>query len=344
MMSSQRTAATSAPQQAVVQATNIVVRQPPMFQQMQQAYDYNQIDRILFSSLSTGELQSLDMKMLHEIEQHQQDASSVFDLKDLHELAAQKPTPLSLSDMYKYASAATGTDCWSQRIRNAQFLHKELKIRMAQRAVDLLTLPHGLNEATPIRNVAHVYLKYLKKFEACPSPTNPEEEQRFTDMLQSMVLDRTSIPMAIARGVAAWQDDRREHLEFERMQEMEEALYRFFTARVGLRFLTEHHILSSPNLNLASRQKHAVVQGRSIKKQETHDYIGCIQKNCDPVYEIEQVMSEVTRQTLDCYGVCPKIQVVDCSTSDVEFTYVPHHLHYMLAELMKNSCRATVKR
>lgn len=56
-------------------------------------------------------------------------------------LASQKTTPLSLQNMYRYASVGKP----AQRLRNAQFLHRELPIRIAQRAVDLLTLPHGLN-------------------------------------------------------------------------------------------------------------------------------------------------------------------------------------------------------
>merc|ERR1712166_633156 len=94
-------------------------------------------------------------------------------------------------------------------------------------------------------------------------------------MLQSMVLERSSIPNAIANGVDTWMkteeansssavaegeggnnnnknsdgeiiDDDHKQKRKQRYVEMEDALYRFFTARVGLRFLTEHHILSNP--------------------------------------------------------------------------------------------------
>ena len=71
-------------------------------------------------------------------------------LEEIHALAALRPTPLRLADMYKYGRGAD----LKQRLRNAQFLHRELPIRIAQRAVDLLTLPHGLSTAEPIRKVA----------------------------------------------------------------------------------------------------------------------------------------------------------------------------------------------
>ena len=257
---------------------------------------------------------------------------------ELQKLASQKCTPLSLKDMYKYA---VDVNDLAQRLRNAQFLHRELPIRIAQRAYDLLTLPHGLSEALPIRQVAHVYLRYLEKFQNFPVPTTQKEEDDFTDMLQGIVLDRTAIPLAIARGVLAWREnDHRGALEFERMQEMEDALYRFFMARVGLRFLTEHHILSSPSRQASQQLRVA----QSCFNKDDEPFLGCIQTDCSPFREVRKVVAVVRRQTEDYYGLCPEIEVVDSTQDNAKFTYVPHHLDYMVGELLKNSCRATVRR
>jgi pyruvate dehydrogenase kinase 2/3/4 len=258
-------------------------------------------------------------------------------------------------------------------------LFLRLPVRVAQRAVDLLTLPHGLNEIPAVLQVAHVYLLYLEKFQDCPVPTNVELEDSFTDMLQSMILERSSIPNAIAQGVDAWmkaeieskndRDDTDEEFDdgtnkierMRRLKEMEDALYRFFTARVGLRFLTEHHILSSPirakkELNASSLSPLV----SSIEKRDNDDknaFLGCIQPNCCPYREVRKVVEAVRKQTMDYYGdgVCPAIEIVDGDIAARQeqqknrrkknnFTYVPHHLHYMVGELLKNSCRATVKR
>ena len=254
----------------------------------------------------------------------------IVDMEALEKLASQPPTPLRLKDMHMYA--CTGDP--AQRLRNAQFLHKELPIRMAQRAMDLLTLPHGLNETTHVRNVARVYLKYIEMFQQMAPPTTTEEEEAFTDMLQTIVLDRQSIPMSIAQGISSWSKANPD-IHPEHLQEMENALYRFFTARVGLRFLTQHHILSDPTRNNPDALEYA----------KTH--LGCIQTDCDPVEEIRQAIEQVRQQTIDCYGVCPVIELVDRKMMDDDkngsgFTYVPHHLQYMVTELLKNSCRATV--
>jgi hypothetical protein len=141
---------------------------------------------------------------------------------NVRRLAAKRPTPLRLADMFKYG----GTDTKEQRLRNAQFLYNELPIRIAQRAVDMLTLPHGLSEATNVRQVANMYLQYLQQLQQHPVPETEEQEDAFTDLLQSFVLDRTSIPLSIARGVAAWETNITQDSK-EAMQEMEDCLYRF---------------------------------------------------------------------------------------------------------------------
>jgi pyruvate dehydrogenase kinase 2/3/4 len=253
------------------------------------------------------------------------------DMVALEKLASQKPTPVRLKDMQLYACSPSDS---KQRLRNAQFLHKELPIRMAQRAMDLLTLPHGLNETIAVRKVASIYLKYIEMFQNTPPPTNMKEEAEFTDMLQNIILDRQTIPTSIAKGIASWYESNKD-IDPEHLQEMENALYRFFTARVGLRFLTQHHILSDVNRTPAGPLEYAKTN------------LGCIQVDFDPVEEIKNVIDQVTRQTIDCYGCCPEIELVDSSIVDKKkkksgFTYVPHHLQFMVTELLKNSCRATV--
>jgi len=269
------------------------------------------------------------------------------DMEALGNLASMRCTPLSLKDMYKYAVDFSNSE---QRLRNAQFLHKELPIRIAQRAVDLLTLPHGLSDSLSIRQIAHVYLLYLEKFQEFAVPTTPEEEDNFTDMLTSLVLDRSSIPNSIAKGVDEWLHVRPGSTgdildDDSRIQQMEDAMYRFFTARTGLRFLTEHHILSSPS----RREKCASLrrsQSTFLDEEDVDtDFLGCIQTDCDPSKEVRKVAWKIKRQTDDYYGMCPDIQIIDSTRkSDTKFTYVPHHLHYMVGELIKNSCRATVRR
>ena len=266
-------------------------------------------------------------------------------------IASRRATPLSLDNMFRYASAGDSGAARLQRLRNAQFLHRELQIRMAQRVIDLVTLPHGLSNTQQVRSVANIYLGYLKKFKDMPCPSDAAEEAAFTDMLSDLILDRTSIPATIARGVAVLKDNRREELNVRRLSEMEEYLNKFFTARVGLRFLIEHHVLSTKKETKKDelRLRQSCIEEIPLESEDDcdDDFLGCIQKDCDPVREARRVAAQVTRHCRDCYGIAPEVQILDCTGREderVEFTYVPHHLQYMLAELLKNSCRATVRR
>jgi len=302
------------------------------------------------------------------------DPNDLVDMDQLKRLASLKPTPLRLGDMYKFGASKDP----AQRLRNAQFLLRELPIRFAQRAYDLLSLPYGLSrESTPIRQVALMYTHYIRQFDDIPMPQTAEDEDRFTQFLHGLILDRTTIPTTIAKGLMEWSMDHEQQqrggddFELDRQQEMEDALERFFTARVGLRFLTEHHILSAPrnhptlynyvNAPDVVRQMEPMMSGIHEEAQtisdpnnnnnnnnndsEVKEDRGCIQYDCNAVLECQKVAQGVARQTEDCYGICPEIEIIDRQSKTAQvFTYVPHHLQYMLAELLKNSCRASVER
>jgi len=249
------------------------------------------------------------------------------------------------------------------RLRNAQFLHKELPIRLAQRVIDLLTLPHGLNQTRDVVSIANTYMQYLQQLRDFPMPTSAESEREFTSQLQSLVLDRHSIPMAIARGLQSLKDKRKAPIDSWRLREMEEALNRFFTARVGLRFLVEHHVLSGNDENsdalykrrletegildlLEEEEKQQQASSSHFESIED-EFCGAIQMNCDPIKEVERTVARVTKLCQESYGICPDIEIVDAVSNvdaELSFTYVPHHLRYMVAELLKNSLRATVRK
>ena len=92
-------------------------------------------------------------------------------MDELLTLASRQPTPLSLKAMYEYAPKNTNKTAAHDknmyvdvaRLRNSQFLHRELPIRISQRAIDLLTLPYGLNRTKEVQSVANTYLQYLQK-------------------------------------------------------------------------------------------------------------------------------------------------------------------------------------
>ena len=133
----------------------------------------------------------------------------------MNELASCKPTPLSLKNMYLYAisgSSNSNNAYPKQRLRNAVFLHRELPIRIAQRAAELHSLPYGLARTTSVRRVSKIYEDYVSVLSSLPAPDTEENERRFTECLRGMVMDRSDVPQAVNEGLKGLKDARREVL------------------------------------------------------------------------------------------------------------------------------------
>ena len=79
--------------------------------------------------------------------------------------------------MYRYASSNIKS---GQRLRNAQFLHRELPIRIAQQIVELRNLPHGLGNAVELKSIPDTYTRYIHTFRDYPLPKTNDEEVKFT--------------------------------------------------------------------------------------------------------------------------------------------------------------------
>ena len=70
-------------------------------------------------------------------------------IEDLHKWGCMKQTGVSLRYMMEFGSTPTEKNL----LISAQFLHKELPIRVARRAIELETLPYGLSEKPAVLKV-----------------------------------------------------------------------------------------------------------------------------------------------------------------------------------------------
>ncbi|KAJ3410748.1 hypothetical protein HDV05_003287 [Chytridiales sp. JEL 0842] len=106
-------------------------------------------------------------------------------------------------------------------------------------------------------------------------------------------------------------------------------LDRFYLSRIGIRMLIGQHIA----LHRASHQTSSVPD----------EYVGiiCTKTNIRSVaMEAAENAKMVAQETYGFFGG-PEIRLL--GTADVDFMYVPSHLHHMLFELLKNSLRAVVE-
>lgn len=68
---------------------------------------------------------------------------------------------------------------------------------------------------------------------------------------------------------------------------------------------------------------------------------GIIDAACDPTVVCRIACDNAKRLCKHHTGLEPVINVEACTASDFRFSYIPTYLHYVMLELLKNSCRAT---
>ncbi|CAM9223710.1 unnamed protein product [Ascophyllum nodosum] len=200
----------------------------------------------------------------------------------------------------------------------AQFLHKEIPIRLAQRVLELRNLPHGLSETTPVVQAARWYMRILRQFVDFPVPNDSGGEEKFADFLSSLLMDNACVPPALSRGV----QEMRERSEVGQVQRhrMDRILDNFFISRISLRFLVDTYVSSKAN---------------------KPGFSGVIQSECSPVMVARRAAADVDHLCRVHMGEAPTIEVF--GREQDTFTAVPSHLYYILREVLKNSCRATVE-
>lgn len=242
-------------------------------------------------------------------------SSSTFKSDDtlIANLAKQSPTNLSLRDLYTFSDADP-----KRRIHQAAFLHREVPIRFAHRAMELQNLPFGLSEKPAVMKAAGWYYDIVKNLVAIPAPATVEQEVRFGKILASLLLSHTTVPQALSRGVMELKQS--VDLPIVDQHRVDRILDNFFTSRISMRFLVEQYIASAKN---------------------RPNWRGIIHSECSPVEVAHKASVDVMQLCKYHLGVSPEIEVHG-QPSDT-FTAVPSHLYYILCELLKNSCRATVE-
>ncbi|CAN0386537.1 unnamed protein product, partial [Discosporangium mesarthrocarpum] len=258
-------------------------------------------------------------------------------------LLRSKPIPLSLHQLYSFGKNPTP----KQRLANACFLHRELPVRLSHRALELMSLPHGLSAVSGIQQVADCYALYAYELSRIPAPTSAAEEHEYSCLLAKLLLDAQSIPRALAAGLQDFRSsqgvDKRDggwgggghdiggglsrakvnncHIG----RDVENAITRFFNGRIGIRFLMEHHLSTLSEVSCPRP-----------------GWSGIIKSEVSPVRAAEEAAKVAREACFTHLGAAP--EVIVRGQESKTFTYVPSHLDVMLAELLKNSCRAVVER
>ncbi|KAJ7980472.1 Pyruvate dehydrogenase (Acetyl-transferring) kinase mitochondrial [Quillaja saponaria] len=208
-------------------------------------------------------------------------------------------------------------------MKQTGFLHKELPIRIARRAIELESLPYGLSEKPAVLKVRDWYLDSFRDLRSFPDIKNMNDEKDFTQMLKAIKVRHNNVVPTMALGVQQLKKSMGPKTCYEDLDEIQQFLDRFYMSRIGIRMLIGQHVeLHNPN-----PPPHCV---------------GYIHTKMSPVLVAQNASDDARAMCLREYGSAPDVHIY--GDPDFTFPYVPPHLHLMVFELVKNSLRAVQER
>lgn len=217
------------------------------------------------------------------------------------------------------------------RLRQAQFVRRELIARRAHILTLLHTMPEPLALQPAVGQLAGVYWQRLRSlFDGAANQLETEaHEKAFLATQKQALADRADLGRAAEekmcidalgamqreRGLDFWATHPEERLAIDTQ------LDRVFLARIGLRCLLEHYV--------------------GCAEEQPHGRVGVLQSNLSPVELLQHVAAETRSLLAAEHGRAPEITVVGDASK--RFTYVPAHIEYVVATLLKNSGVATLR-
>lgn len=237
---------------------------------------------------------------------------------DVFAHALKKQTGVSLKYMLDFGA----NPIERQLTLSAQFLHKELPVRLAHRVAELENLPYGLSAKSNILKVRDWYVDSFKELRQFPQIRDPTDEQKFTDLLRQIYRRHANVVPVMAKGVSELRHELANQQRLSELPEIHQFLDGFYLSRIGIRILIGQHI--------------------ALHEPPREDHIGLVSTRCSPVSVANDAINDARSICMREYGAAPDVTVY----GDPKFTlsYVPSHLHHMLFELVKNSLRAVQDR
>ncbi|KAL9255916.1 [Pyruvate dehydrogenase (acetyl-transferring)] kinase, mitochondrial-like protein [Drosera capensis] len=264
-------------------------------------------------------------------------------LDEVSKWGSMKQTGVTLRYMMEFGSRPTDRNM----LISAQFLHKELPIRIARRAIEIETLPFGLSQKPAVlkvrwgvlgfwvrstqysssagdyNEVRDWYVDSFRDLRSFPEIKNKNDELDFTQMIKMIKVRHNNVVPMMALGVQQLKKNMDTRILYEDLDDIQQFLDRFYMSRIGIRMLIGQHVaLHEPN--------------------PAPDVIGYIHTKMSPM-EVARNASEDARSVcMRQYGSAPDIDIY--GVPKFTFPYVPSHLHLMVFELVKNSLRAVQER
>jgi len=199
-------------------------------------------------------------------------------------------------------------------LRSAQYLHRELPIRIAHRIVGFRSLPFIVGCNPTILAVHELYIRAFHILKDFPEVLSREDVNNYSLVLRTLMEDHKDVMSNLAQGFK----ECKKHVSDDKV--VSAFLDRTLCSRLGIRMLVTHHLCL---------QEHRA------------GWIGLVNLRMSLRDMVQRWVTFVAELTEDKYGHCPKIKI--SGHTGVNFPYIEMPLDYILPELIKNAVRATIE-
>lgn len=203
----------------------------------------------------------------------------------------------------------------SHLMRSAQFLQKELPVRIAHRISEFRRLPFIVGCQPLLLAVHELYIEAFHRVTQIPPVVDAKGELKFSQAVSELLEDHREIVTMLAEGLT----DCRRHIQDTKL--IKSFLDSTLTSRLGMRLLSEHHLMLHDNTS--------------------PNQVGIITTNFSPKTLVEKKAEFTTKMCIEKYGIAPEVKVAGHLST--VFPYIASPLDYILHELLKNAMRSTVE-
>ncbi|XP_045033117.1 3-methyl-2-oxobutanoate dehydrogenase [lipoamide] kinase, mitochondrial-like [Daphnia magna] len=202
----------------------------------------------------------------------------------------------------------------SHLLKSAQYLWKELPVRIAHRIHEFRSLPFIIGCNPTILEVHELYIRAFNILNNHPAIRTADDEAAYSRLLRDLLDDHTHVVTQLAAGFK----ECRKHIQNEDV--VRQFCDRTLTSRLGIRLLVTHHL--------------------SLREEKPH-HVGIINKSLRLKDLVEKWAEFTRRLAFQRYGKSPDIRLSGHIGST--FPYITLPLDYILPELFKNAVRATIE-
>ncbi|KAL7638895.1 UNVERIFIED_CONTAM: hypothetical protein RMT77_010429 [Armadillidium vulgare] len=202
----------------------------------------------------------------------------------------------------------------SHLLKSAQYLQKEMTIRIARRIMDFRSLPFIVGCNPTILGVHELYIRAFNILNSFELIKTHKDEEKYSQVLRQLLDDHKDVVSRLAQGFR----ECRRHIKEEDV--IANFLDTTITSRLSIRMLAQHHLSLS---------------------EDRENYVGVIHLGMKLKEVIERNSQFVSRMALHKYGRVPEIKL--SGHVNASFPYIEMPLDYILPELLKNAVRATVE-